>query len=57
MHVMICRFASSAAEFIPNGTIHVALMSHGGFRVAWKWLEMLVSMSHDLVQHEGLNSN
>ena len=35
-----------------NTPNHVASMSHGGFRMAWKPLEMLVSMSHNLVQHE-----
>ena len=34
--------------------IHVASMSHGGFRMVWKPLEMLVSMSHNLVRHETL---
>ena len=33
-------------------SIHVASMSHGGFRMVWKPLEMLVSMSHNLVRHE-----
>jgi hypothetical protein len=37
--------------------LHVASMSHGGFRTTWKPLEMLVSMSHNLVQHEASDSD
>jgi hypothetical protein len=40
-----------------NTPFYVASMSHGGFRMVWKPLEMLASMSHNLVQHEASNSD
>ena len=52
--VMWCRgrHISDTFRHNPQYPLHVAAMSHGGFRMAWKPLEMLVSMSHYLVQHE-----
>jgi hypothetical protein len=45
---------ASASFLIP---LHVALMLHGGFATPWKSLQMPVSMSRNLVQHEASISN
>ena len=52
LYGVICRVVSNAVTLFPNTPFHVAFMLHGGFVRGWKPLEMLVSMSHNLVQHE-----
>ncbi|MGB0058075.1 MAG: hypothetical protein WBQ20_15270, partial [Methyloceanibacter sp.] len=51
----VSDIARQPLRIIPNWSNHVAFMLHGGFATAWKPLEMLGCMSHNLVQHEASN--